>query len=224
MSRRGKRGSGANRPRRVQSPEAPSPREAGPAAGEVKDATTAAPMESARDDRVRFAIVFVTIAAVLLAVYYFPRGTESAGERWTSEYLRFYTRLAGFAISLFDRTASTHGNLVTGRFSMQIVKSCDAMEANILFTAAILAFAASWRRKVVALVVGLAALVAFNLARLFVLYWVGVFIYPAFEFMHYDLWPLLMIAFAALDFVVCIRWMLPEPATPLNQGSGHAAG
>lgn len=160
-------------------------------------------------------MAFAIIAGCLLTLYYFPRGSESAGERWTAEYLRLYTRLTRIPIAIFDPNVSAHGNTVSGRFTMQIVKSCDAMEANILFSAAILAFAASWWRKIVALLVGLSALLTFNLLRLVVLYWVGVFAHPAFEFMHYDLWPLLMIAFATLDFILCVRWVLGiRPAVP----------
>jgi len=159
-----------------------------------------------RDDRARFSVAFTIIAGSLLSAYYFPRGSDSAIESWTAEYLRLYTHAVAAPIALFEPHVSAHGNLISGRFSMQIVKSCDAMEANILFASALLAVSAPWVRKGVALVVGLAVLVAFNVVRLFVLYWVGVFAFSAFEFLHYDLWPLLMIAFAAVDFVVCVRW------------------
>jgi len=159
-----------------------------------------------RNEQTRFVVAFAVIAGALMALYYYPRGIESPAERFTSEYLRVYTHMVSLGIGLFDPHASAHGNIVTGRFSMQIVKSCDAMEANILFSAAIIAIPAIWWRKAVAFVAGLVALVAFNLVRLFVLYWVGVFFAPAFDFLHYDVWPLLMIAFAAVDFMVCVKW------------------
>jgi exosortase/archaeosortase family protein len=107
---------------------------------------------------------------------------------------------------------------------MQIVKSCDAMEANILFAAALLAIAAPWLRKAAALVVGLAALVAVNLVRLVLLYWTGVYASSAFEFLHYDVWPLLMIVFATFDFLLCARWARQGAATPPLRRTGHAAG
>jgi exosortase/archaeosortase family protein len=159
-----------------------------------------------RDDRTRFVVAFVVLAGCMLAFYYFPRTAESSVERLTADYLRLYTRMVSWPIRLFDREASAHGNLIAGRFSMQIVKSCDAMEGNILFVSALLAVSAPWRRKAVALLVGLCALVGLNLVRLFVLYWVGVFVPSAFDFLHLDVWPLLMIAFAAADFALCARW------------------
>lgn len=169
-----------------------------------------------RDDRRRFALLFAVVSGCLLGFYYFPRTSADLVERWTGEYLSLYTQVVSWPIALFDRGVSAHGNLVAGRFSMQIVKSCDAMEANILFAAAVLAFAAPWLRKVASLLVGLAALGTVNVLRLFTLYWAGVFLPSAFEFMHIDVWPLLMIAFAAIDFHVCVRWM--------RNGEGHGVG
>jgi exosortase/archaeosortase family protein len=165
-----------------------------------------------RDDRTRFVVAFTVLATALLAFYYFPRTGDDVVEQWTASYLRLYTRVASWPIGIFDRQVSAHGNLIAGRFSMQIVKSCDAMEANILFTAALLAIRGPWARKLIALAGGLGALVAFNLVRLFALYWIGVFAPSVFEFLHLDVWPLLMIAFAALDFVVCVRWMSARAA------------
>lgn len=166
------------------------------------------------DDRRRFAISFALFAGALLAFYYYPRGSDSVVERLTAEYLRAYTRVVSLVLAPFDPGVRAHGNLLTGRFSMQIVKSCDAMEANILFAAAILAFAAPWPRKAAALVVGLAALVVMNLVRLVFLYWAGVYAASAFDFLHYDLWPLLMVAFATLDFIACASWARQGAAAP----------
>ncbi len=171
-----------------------------------------------RDDRTRFVVAFVVLAGCMLAFYYFPRTDESPVERWTAEYLRLYTRMVSWPIAIFDRGVSAHGNLIAGRFSMQIVKSCDAMEGNILFISALLAVSAPWRRKAVALLVGLCGLVALNLVRLFVLYWVGVFVPSAFDFLHLDVWPLLMIAFAAIDFALCARWTRQGPIAGESDG------
>jgi exosortase/archaeosortase family protein len=159
-----------------------------------------------RSERVRFVVAFTLLAGSLLAFYYFPRAPDDTVERWTALYLRAYTHVVSWPIRIFDPHVSAHGNLIAGRFSMQIVKSCDAMEANILFAAAVLAFSGPWLRKVVALFLGLAALLALNLVRLFVLYWVGALAPSAFDFLHLDVWPLLMVVFAVIAFVLSVRW------------------
>jgi exosortase H (IPTLxxWG-CTERM-specific) len=176
------------------------------------------------DERKRFVAAFTVVAVSLLAFYYFPRTGEDTVERWTAAYLGLYARVASWLIGVFDPHVSAHGNRVVGQFSMQIVKSCDAMESNILFTAAVVAVSAPWRRKAAALVVGLCALVAFNLVRLLALYWVGALAPSAFEFLHLDVWPLLMVIFAAVDFIVCMRWMRGRAAAGLVSPDEHVPG
>ncbi len=173
----------------------------------------------------RFVLTFFGIAAVLFSLYYFPYAELGAPETWVSAYLARYAHTVGVVLQLFEPGLSVSNNVISGRFSISIVKSCDAMEANMLFSAAVLATPGVPWRKAVALAAGLASLVAFNVFRLCSLYYVGVFLPGWFEFAHIDLWPLLMIAYAVAAFVVCARWVAPrderpEAAPPVT---GHAA-
>jgi exosortase/archaeosortase family protein len=160
-----------------------------------------------RTPEARFVAVFVVVAGALFGAYYFPYSQHGIAERWMAEWLRAYAHGVGGLLWLFDARVFAHGNVVDGPFPMAIVKSCDAMEANILFIAAVLALPGPWLRKGIAIVAGLGALVAINLVRLCTLYCVGLLAHGAFDFAHYDLWPLLIIAFATVDFVVCARWV-----------------
>jgi exosortase/archaeosortase family protein len=224
-SKKGGTGQGSGRDRRAPIPgraigersiPGRAPAERSTAAG-AEDSPATSPWLG---ERARFVLGFSLVAGLLFALYYYPRSPADPLERWTADYLRLYTRAASWSIGLFDAQVSAHGNLIAGRFSMQIVKSCDAMEANILFVAALLAVSAPWRRKLVALVAGLGALVVLNLVRLFVLYWVGVFAPTAFEFLHLDVWPLLMIVLATADFYLCVRWARASDDVP---GAGDVA-
>jgi exosortase/archaeosortase family protein len=170
----------------------------------------------------RFVLVFGLATAILFSLYYFPYSDHGISENWMAVWLRAYTRVVGWVLRVFDPTVSTHGNTVVGRFSMTIVKSCDAMEANILFVAATLALLGPFWRRAVAALGGLLALVVLNVVRLCCLFWVGLFFPAAFDFAHYDLWPLLMIAFATIDFVVCARWVVCAQVAPAA-GTAHDA-
>jgi exosortase/archaeosortase family protein len=175
-----------------------------------------------RRKQILFAARFALIAAGLFAVYCFPYAENGFSERLFISYLRGYALTAGSLLRLVEPSVVVSDNNVIGRFSMSIIKSCDAMEANILFSAAILAFPGAWRRKAVALVAGLAMLVAANLVRLCSLYYVGVYLPSSFEFMHVEVWPLLMMAAALGDFVFWVLWMknssLPSLALPGPDG------
>jgi exosortase/archaeosortase family protein len=155
----------------------------------------------------RFALSFAAIATVLFCVYYFPYAESGVSEAWVGAYLERYARIVGAVLHVFEPGLSVSQNVISGRFSMSIVKSCDAMEANMLFCAAVLAMPGIAWRKAAVLGAGLAALVALNVLRLCSLYYVGVYLGSWFEVMHIDVWPMLMIAFATLDFLVCVRWL-----------------
>ncbi|MGA2447625.1 MAG: archaeosortase/exosortase family protein [Polyangiaceae bacterium] len=168
---------------------------------------------------VRFVVGATCLAGVLFGLYYFPYDRVGGSEQWFAAYLQAYARAVGFVLRLFEPHIVVTGATIQGRFAMSIVKSCDAMEANILFCAATLAFPGRLWRRAVATLVGLAALVAFNVVRLCCLYYVGENFRSAFDVAHMEIWPLLMVAFAVVDFVVCSRWLResgPGGAAPEN--------
>jgi exosortase/archaeosortase family protein len=156
---------------------------------------------------VRFVVGATAIAGVLFGLYCFPYDRVGGSERWFTMYLEAYAHAVGSLLRLFEPNIVVSGATIQGRFAMSIVKSCDAMEANILFCAATLAFPGRLWRRAVATLVGLAALVAFNVVRLCCLYYVGENFRSAFDVAHMEVWPLLMVAFAVVDFVVCSRWL-----------------
>src|SRR5579863_6192949 len=125
----------------------------------------------------RFALTFGVLAGTGLGVYFFPYeqlGLDST--RVFVPYLSAYARMAGIVLHLIDPGVSVAGSTIHGRFAMQIVRSCDAMEVNVLFAAAVLAFPGPWARKGIALAAGLSALVACNVVRLCTLYYVGLYL------------------------------------------------
>jgi exosortase H (IPTLxxWG-CTERM-specific) len=167
---------------------------------------------SARRAQLRFALTFVGVAAALFAVYAFPYAPHRAAARVFDSYLGAYARVAGKLVWLFDRQASVAGNVIEGRYSLRIVKTCDAMEANMLFLAAILAFPAPWRRKLLAATIGIGGLIAANVLRIGSLYLIGVYAPRSFDLFHAELWPPVLVAIALCEFLVLVRWIGRVPA------------
>lgn len=155
----------------------------------------------------RFAIVYLAIAAVLFSIYGFPFELFGARSDWLAGYLRMYAGLAGSALHVFDPAVAVTGDRIDGRFSLQIVRNCDAIEVNILFVSAILAFPAQWKRRAMALIAGLAVLVVANIARICILYYVGVYRPTWFATAHEEILPLVLIAFTAFSFIGWARYL-----------------
>ena len=164
-----------------------------------------------RRTRLRFALIFGATALVLFSLYGFPYAEEGSVQRWFDGYLRAYAHLAGAALRIFDHHVAVSDNVITGRFSLSIVKTCDAMEANLLFLAAIAAFPAPWWRKVIAGGVGLVLLVVVNVFRICSLYFLGVYAPSVFEVAHIEVWPIIIILATVAEFVGWTFWMSGAP-------------
>lgn len=167
--------------------------------------------KSERRSQLRFALTFVAVAATLFALYSFPYQESGISERWFRAYLAGYARLAGTVLAVFDPQVKVEGTVIDGRFTLNIVKSCDAMEASLLFVAAILAWPGRWRRKALAIGVGVGGLALLNVARICSLYAVGVHLPSTFELFHIEVWPSLLILATIANFVFWARWLRRAP-------------
>jgi exosortase/archaeosortase family protein len=163
--------------------------------------------------------VFVVVTVALLVAYLYPYPDASLPKRLMLAYLSAYASVAGGILSLLDSTVRVDGLLITGRYPMRIVQSCDAAEALILYLALVLAYPASPARRLVGGALGLATVLAANLLRITSLYLIGVARPDLFEVAHAHVWPLVLLAVAALSFMTWTSW-----ARNATDGSGRAVG
>ena len=115
-----------------------------------------------------------------------------------------------FLISLFDASvmikpsASLANTLAIGHdggFFITITPSCSAMMAVVLLTAAIVAFSFSVKEKFIYLLAGVVLLQLVNVLRLISLVYIGdLYTLTTFNFVHENVWPLLIYLFAYLIF------------------------
>ena len=155
----------------------------------------------------RFALTFAAVAALLFAIYAFPFELFGARRDWLHGYLAAYARLAGGVLGLFERGLRVDDTFIQGRFSMQIVRNCDAADVNILFISALVAFPAPLKAKAPLLLAGLCVLVAANVLRICTLYFVGVYLPDRFKLIHEEVWPLLLVMLTAGVFLSCVWWL-----------------
>ncbi len=160
----------------------------------------------------RFALTFAAISAMLLGLYAFPYQELGLSERWFDGYLSAYAKLVGEVLGCVDPGVHVDGTLISGRYSLRIVKTCDAMEANVLFAAAVLALGGPWPKKLGALVLGLFALVSANVLRISSLYYAGALAPGTFRVLHEEVWPLVLVAFAGGAFLLAASWIRRDVA------------
>ncbi|HZU81334.1 MAG TPA: archaeosortase/exosortase family protein [Polyangiaceae bacterium] len=156
--------------------------------------------------QLRFALAFGLVAATLFFVYSYPYADGSRAKQLSDAYLCAYARMAGWALSLFEHHVVVTGQNIVGRYSLRIVRGCDAVDAQILLLSAVVAsHVHTWRWRVVGALAGTALIAIANVARICSLYYVGLFFPGSFDFCHHELWPLLLVALAAGAFVAWSR-------------------
>jgi exosortase/archaeosortase family protein len=154
----------------------------------------------------RYPLLAASIAALLFGFYSYPYADNSTMALATQRYLSGYARIVGAVLSLFDPHVVVRANRINGwTFSMSIVKTCDAMEVNILLVSALAAFPLPLLRRLVTIVASLVALVAINILRLCVLYSLGVHAPTWFDRVHQTLAPLFVVGCALAIFLVATR-------------------
>jgi len=177
--------------------------------GSSKPETEAQPSESGATSPLlglRFPLVAALIAVPLLALYFYPYDEGGAIAARIQSYLAAYARAAGAVVGLFDSQVVVTGTTIRGSlFSMQIVKTCDAMEVNILLLAALAAFPMPWGRRIASVLLAIPALALANVCRLCVLYWLGAHLRDSFDRVHQTVAPIFMVASAVAIFLLATR-------------------
>ncbi len=151
----------------------------------------------------RYPLIVAAIAVPLLAIYFYPYAENGVVVAGIQSYLSGYAKMVGAAISVFDPHVVVRGDLIAGRsFSLQIVKTCDAMEVNILLVAALAGFPMSFRRRLAAVLASVLLLVLVNVIRICALYWLGAHAPTWFHRAHQTFAPLCMVVCATAIFLV----------------------
>src|SRR6266571_2903697 len=87
-------------------------------------------------------------------------------------------------VKLFDPQVLSEGKVLqsaSNGFAVSIEAGCNGVEATIVLVAAILAFPASWKRKLIGLAIGVVAVQGLNIVRVISLFYIGLWNFNIFE-------------------------------------------
>ena len=101
-----------------------------------------------------------------------------------------------------DQVTVTESLLTFGHFSIRIITECTGLFEMVIYTACVLAFPTSWRKKGLGLLIGFPAIYAFNLLRIVCLLLVGRYANSMFDFFHLYFWQ------ATLIIMITSVWLL----------------
>ncbi len=111
-------------------------------------------------------------------------------------------------LNLLGYNTAVHDANVSGTYSINIKRGCDAIEPIALLCAIILAFPTSLKHKLKGLLVGVIALLMLNVVRIVCLYLTGIYFPSIFDLMHLQVWQVLFILAVLVYCAVWLRWNL----------------
>jgi len=154
----------------------------------------------------KFIFIFITCLLVLFTI-------ELLNPVQATVIQPFTAGLAWVSASVilpFDDTVISTGRIlrdsVTG-FAVSIESGCNGVEASIVLIAGVLAFPATWSQRVIAIVLGFAAIQGLNILRIISLFYLGQWNFDIFEWTHLYLWPVLIMLDVLLVFAIYLRWL-----------------
>mgnify|MGYP001820500844 CR=1 FL=1 len=130
-------------------------------------------------------------------------------------------------IQLFDDNVMSISNVIrdkTTGFGVRIERGCNGVEALIILFAAIFAFPAPIKNKLIGFAIGFVAIQGLNLVRIVSLFYLGQWNQVAFEWFHLYLWQALIILDALVVWLVWLRTLPQARARRQQEAAEQEAG
>ncbi len=169
---------------------------------------------------IRFFVAFLALLALLFGLELTPWAQRWFVEPWTAALAQLSTAL----VTLFDAGVTTTGKVIastTNGFAVSIEAGCNGVEATIVLVAAMLAFPAPWKNRLIGLAAGIVAVQGLNIVRVISLFYLGQWNRDVFEWAHLYLWQALIMLDVLIVWLVWVRTL--PPGRPID-GAGLPPG
>lgn len=157
---------------------------------------------------IKFFAWFVGMLVVLFLLELTPPVQTYFVMPWTN----MLATISTFIVTLFDPNVVASGNVMRDNvngFAVAIEAGCNGVEAAIVLVAAMLAFPAPWRYRILGIGIGIAAVQLLNIVRVISLFYIGQWDFAVFEWAHQYVWQALIM----LDvLIVWLIWVRRVPA------------
>ncbi|MEP7061942.1 MAG: exosortase H [Betaproteobacteria bacterium] len=158
----------------------------------------------------RFFVLFLLLQATLFGLELTPWAQVWFVEPWTVALAHISTNL----VTLFDHDVVATGRVIrstSNGFAVSIEAGCNGVEATIVLLAAMLAYPAPWKNKLMGLLAGTLAVQGLNIVRVISLFYLGQWNRNWFEWAHLYVWQALIMLDVLIVWLVWVR-MLPRDA------------
>lgn len=158
---------------------------------------------------IRFLVVFVLLLGGSFTLIAWNPVNDHVIEPFTG----LVAKASGAILELIGQGTSMQGTVIRSpRFAVNIRNGCNGVEAMVIYFAAVLAFPAPWRSRVLGVVFGFAAIQVVNLIRVVALFLTGVYFPKLFDSSHTVIWQTIVILAGVLLWILWAnRFATPRP-------------
>lgn len=158
--------------------------------------------EKPRPSNRRSALFLLRFSALLVG-FYLIVASHPVNDKVIVPFTGAVARASAAVLNVLGEKVEVHGTeLRSSRFAVEIENGCNGVETALLFGAAVLAFPAPWRRRLIGLGLGIVAIQIINVVRVVSLFWVGVHRPSLFGASHTVLWQSIVVLCGVLLFLL----------------------
>ena len=165
---------------------------------------------------------FITTFLLILIALFTLEMLNPVQEHVITPFTSLLAHLSAVLILPFDNSVIAYGKVLQFKdsgFAVSIEAGCNGVEATIVLIAAICAFPASWRARLIAISLGFLAIQVLNIVRIISLFYLGNWNLEYFSWIHLYLWPALIMLDVLVVFIFYLRY-LSKQTQPLETAVG----
>ena len=167
----------------------------------------------------RRSLGFLATFVALLVASYFLVASRPVNDAVIVPFTAGVARVSAAVLNLLGENVVVNGTEIrSATFAVNIENGCNGIETALLFGSAVLAFPAPWKRRLVGLLLGFAAIQAINLVRVVSLFWIGAHRPALFSSSHTVLWQSIVVLCGVLLFLL---WASREQRRPVAVPAGN---
>ncbi len=180
-----------------------------PAGGQSKSPGPVARLWRRIPPPIRFILTFLVSLGVLSIVY---PGRSTRFHAQMESFMAATAWMVGKGLALFGSQVTVDGRMVhASGMSVEVIEECTGAYEIIIFWAAVIAYPARWRAKLIGVVGGMLALMVINIFRMMFLVAAGSRWPEAFDFLHIYFWQATLILMIVTVWVLWIRLIANRP-------------
>ena len=159
---------------------------------------------------------FCLIFGVTLAVFTIVLQSNFVQEHFVIPHLGQVAALCGAILKTLGTPCDVSESTINStRFSVSVVRGCESIYPTAMLWAALLAYSATWKSKLIGLIGGAIVLFLLNIVRILTMFYVGSYFPSLFEIVHVYAWQAL---FILLTLAVWLFWAakISRTKTPVS--------